>query len=262
MKKRGEKPAVSTSPDHGPVTHYTIGKGISRMGMVEVNPQHPDYTAADLIAVLPKGTYTFEGRIAFAEKWATKILQDAGLPADPKAAVIYEMDGVKWRGTALSSLKAEARVSERWYAAEIMSELHLVRTLIERGETSDAAHRALDLGMLLRELFDVMLHNKKVLKWEDWQGSGSEGGSADKKIRPVVDWLTKTVKQYPEEPYTVFWNSIPDHDEGDRPERINGAKIIREGGVLVVKYDDGRKRFLAKSSFKRYVGDVKESLKK
>jgi hypothetical protein len=134
--------------------------------------------------------------------------------------------------------------------------------LIERGDTAHAAHRSLDLGMLLRELFDVMLHNRKVLKWEDWQGSGSVGGSADKKILPVVEWLRQTVKQYQDKPYTFYWNSIPDHDEGERPERINGAEMIREGGVLVVKGADGRKRFLAKSSFKRYVDDVKESLKK
>jgi len=247
-----------------PITHYTIGQGISRTPMVEVDPQHPDCTAEAVKAVLPKGTYTFEGRVAFAENWATKILTDAGLPADPKAAVIYEMNGVKWRGTALSSLNAEARVSERWYAAEIMSELHLVRTLIERGDAAHAAHRALDLGMLLRELFDVMLHNQKVLKWEDWQGSGSQGGSADKKIRPLVKWLIQTVKQYPDKPYTFLWNSLPEHDdeEDNTPERINGAEMIREGGVLVVKYDDGRKRLLAKSSFKRYVADVKEDLKK
>jgi hypothetical protein len=254
MKKREKKT--------GPVTHYTIGEGISRIGMVKVNPHHPDCTAADVKAVLPKGTYTFEGRIAFAEKWATKILQDAGLPADPKAAVIYERDGVKWRGTALSSLEAEARVSERWYAAEILSELHLVRTLIERGETADTAHRSLDLGMLLRELFDVMLHNRKVLKWEGWQGSGSAGGSSDKKIRPLVEWLRHTVKQYPDKPYTNYWNSLPDHDEGDSPLRKNGAEMLRKGGVLLVNYNDGRSRSLDRSSFRRYVADVKESLKK
>lgn len=261
MKKREKKPAVSTSPDHVPVTHYDIGKGISRMGMVKVDCQHPDLTAADVIAVLPKGNYTFEGRVAFAEKWATKILTDAGLPADPKAEVIYERDGMKWRGTALSSLEAEARDSERWYAAEIMSELHLVRTLIERGDTAHAAHRALDLGMLLRELFDVMLHNRKVLKWEGWQGSGSIGGSSEKTIRPLMEWLLHNVKQYPDKPYTFYWNSLPDHDEGDTPEQINGAEMIREGGVLEVTYDDGRSRSLNLPSFRRYVADVRKSLK-
>ncbi len=223
-----------------PITHYTIGGGISKMPMVSVDFTRPGLTVEDLDRILPKGTYTFEGRVAFAEKWAKTTIETDGLPTDP----------------------CENRVTDRWYAAGILGELRLVRTLIKRGETAHAAHRALDLGMLLRELFDVMLHNKKVLKWEGWQGSGSDGGKADKKIRPLMEWLRRTVKQYPDKPCTFYWNSLPEHDDGDTVEEINGATMIREGNVLVVKDADGRKRFLAKPSFKRYVADVKESLKK
>jgi hypothetical protein len=109
MKKQPKK---TTAP--GPITHYTIGKGISEIPMISIDFTRPDLTVEDLDRVLPKGTYTFERRIAFAEKWATKILQDACLPADPKAEVIYEKNGAKWRGTALSSFSVEEeRVSDR-----------------------------------------------------------------------------------------------------------------------------------------------------
>ncbi|OGQ00360.1 MAG: hypothetical protein A2Z40_05740 [Deltaproteobacteria bacterium RBG_19FT_COMBO_60_16] len=242
MKRRMKKRAAGPTIENGPVTRRVVGKGISHREWVSVDLQHPNCTAADIKAVLPKGNYTFEGRVAFAEKWAKETIEAAGRPTD----------------------RAEERVTDRWYAAEILTELRLVRSLIERGETAHAAHRALDLGMLLRELYDVILHNRKVLKWEGWQGSGSVGGSQEKMIRPLLNWICYIAKRDGDKPSSYFWNSLPNHEEGDSPAIINGVEMIREreNGTLLLKatYRNGRICKLALRSFQRYVTDAKKSL--
>ena len=278
MKQREKKPGARPGSDHGPVTHYVIGKGISKMPMVSVDFTRPDLTVEDLDRVLPKGTYTFEGRVAFAEKWAIRVLGDAGLPTDPGGyfgipdGLSLPLDrpaeripGRTGAGDLLSFVEAKGkkiREDTEWYAARILGELHLVRTLIERGETAHAAHRALDLGILLQELHDVMLHNRKVLKWEGWQDSGSVGGSKEKKIAPVQEWACETVKTYPDKPEPFYWGSLPSYAEGDSPELINGVEMIRDGKTLIVIYPDGRSRTLARRSFPRYINFAKKSLKK
>ncbi len=245
-KTRKQKSAqASAKPIPGPplpptISRVTVGAGISRRSMLSVDLTHPEVTAEDLERVIPSGNYTFEGRVAGAEKWAQETIKAQGPPTDG----------------------AEERVSPRWYADEILYELRLVRLLIDRGEAAQAAHRALELGMLVQEWHDVILHNPKILKWERWEGSGGIGGSRAKKIRPIVLWLRDLIKRYPDGSQIAYWNTLPSSDEHEDPIQVAGARLIRKGDRLWVIYDKGCRRSIGDRAFERYVGDAKKRLLK
>jgi hypothetical protein len=184
-------------------------------------------------------------------------LRKAGIPDDPTEGGKYP-----FRSCITEDLAKQEYRSTVWYSAAILDQLAARRWSLEVGDRGGAASADGRARFLYRERFIKSEYEPAVLAHKRVRAGQRKGGSRDKKIRPLVDWLLHTVKEYPEKPYTFYWNSIPEHDEGGRTKRINGVTMIREGGVLVVTGADGRKRFLAESSFKRYVADVKESLKK
>ncbi|OGQ00202.1 MAG: hypothetical protein A2Z40_03630 [Deltaproteobacteria bacterium RBG_19FT_COMBO_60_16] len=228
MKGQAKKQNADHSVDKGPVTHYVVGKGISERPMVSLDFTRPGLTVEDLERVLPKGTYTFEGRIAFAEKWAKKTIEADGPPTD----------------------RSEERVTDRWYAAEILSELHLVRTLIERGETAHAAHRALDLGMLLRELHDVMLYNTaticgdKILR--------AVRGPRSPRRHPVLMNFLKTCR-YRNKKLTAgeLFEQLKKYDD-EAPLKVHGGEIVCLRGKLKIYSGPHGDRTFSRKKFYEY----------
>jgi hypothetical protein len=140
-------------------------------------------------------------------------------------------------------------MDQEWYAAEILALARVTRAQIADPWT--AASLAADLGELVGEAKAHGFFAK----------AGKKADPSKRKILPLVKWLCDTVKQYPDKPAPFFWNSIPNDDDADRPQRINGAKMLREGGLLLVSYDNGRKQTITYDSFRRYVTDAKISLK-
>jgi hypothetical protein len=131
-----------------------------------------------------------------------------------------------------------------------MSELHPVRALIERGETAQAAHRALDLGMLLRELFDVMVHNRKVLAWEKWSESGGKGPR--RKPNPIIlRYIKSRIRANRNLTEGDIWKELEQYDPIIQYE--NGScRLFVDRGKLFARRGD-KIYILERSSFTRYV---------
>jgi hypothetical protein len=191
------------------------------------------------------------------EAMCREALRAEGIPDDPT-----EGGKFPFRSCITEALAKQEYRSTIWYSAAILDQLAARKWSLEVGDRGGAAAAEGRARYLYRERFIKSEYEPAVLAHGRVRAGAGKGGSADKKIRPVVDWLLHTVKQYPEKPYTFYWKSLPEHDDGDDPVRINGAEMIREGDILVVKDDNGRSRRLRRSAFRRYVADVKESLKK
>lgn len=187
------------------------------------------------------------------ETTCREALRAVGLPDDPTEGGVHPFR---------SHIPPDLRAGVTWYAAAILDQLAARKWSLEVGDARGAAEAEGRAKYLYRERYIKSEYEPPVLAYGRVRAGARKGGSADKKIRPLVEWLLHTVKQYPDKPYTFYWRSLPEHDDGETVEEINGATMIREGGVLVVTGAGGRKRYLAESSFKRYVADVKEDLKK
>jgi hypothetical protein len=251
------------------VEYYTEGKGFSERTRWRVSSENMTPEAIAFIKkAQPSGEInSFEGRIIGVETQAKRILEGAGLPTDTRG--FYSIpDGEPttweeiqrrprpWQGGGLLDLVAargfQERVHIEWYAAEILMDLRIVRNFIAEGNTVEAATSAAILGELVGLAIAIGYYAR----------TGGKGGSQEKKIRPVQNWVDKTVKQYSEKKEPFFWGSIPSLEEHDKPQKIDGATILRDGETLLIGLPDGRKRELARSSFKRYITRAKKSLKK
>ncbi len=243
------------------VEYYAEGKGFTEQSRYRItNLSAPEgYAAYQKLSFRP-GENEFERSISSVEKIAKRTLEGAGLPSDP--GCIYKIPGGEkaasgdWNIGNLTALVEARGYRNRdhleWFASEILINIQSVRDYIAEGKTAEAAADGVRAGEL------VGLAKAKGY----FAQSGKEGGSQEKVIRPVLEWLRRTVKQYPDSPYTFYWKSLPGDDAGDRPEQVKGAKLIRGGGVLEVTYSDGRTSSITRSSFRRYVAIAKNSLKK
>jgi hypothetical protein len=266
--------------DKNGVEWYTVGTGSRKRRRWRTSLEN-----IEVIKRLspPRAANSFEGKISPAEASSKRILERVGLPTDTKghytipqgeripmptteaeSRAALSHPGVKAIGGLLSLIKARGfreREHQEWYAAEILSLAHAIRGTMANAIGQDGRLRqgvawsvlslAADLGELVGEAKEIGFS----------KSTGSKGGGKEKKIRPLFDWLRETVKQYPDKKTPFYWNSIPDYFEGDRPQPINGAEMIREGDYLVVICDDGRRPSITFSSFRKYVTDAKKSLK-
>jgi len=255
-KKNGTIPGVE---------FYTEGKGRAEQTRWRVSSDNMTPEAIEFIKKLQAsrpGDTGFDRSIFPVERAAKRTLEAAGLPSDPACRYnipggekITSPGGIGGWGNLTSLVEAKGyrkREHLEWFSAEILRNIHSARGYIAAGDAVQAAVA----GALVGVLFGLAKATGYTMQ------TGKDGGSKDKKIRPVVEWLRRTIKQYPDKPCTFYWNSLPEHDDGGTVEEINGATMIREGNVLVVTDDDGRKRTLTEKSFGRYVAIVKESPKK
>jgi len=201
------------------------------------------------------------GSLFDAKQRAEEFLEGAGLPAHEPSLP----PALPWgTGESEQARRYRERRDPAWYAYEILEAYSKMASILLRGETVTldrieglrviwpALEMAYRIGNLATEAH-ARGYLRKTGKW---------GGSKEKTIRPLMTWLRRTIEQYPDKPYTFYWNSLPDQDGGDRPERIDGARMIRDDDLLVVTDALGRKRFLTKTSFRRYVAIAKKSLKR
>jgi hypothetical protein len=236
------------------VEYYTVGKGPSERTRYRItNLSSPEgYAAYQKLSFRP-GENEFEMRIFPVEATAKRTLERAGLLTDPNAwhaspgNVGSLMDLAEARG-----IRLREREDFEWFAVEILINIRIARMFIAEGDAVQAAAFAVAVGEL------VGFARAKGYSAQ----TGKDGGSKEKKILPLVEWLRRTVKQYPEKPEPFFWGSIPNDDDHDDPQQIDGATMILEGDTLVVAYDDGHRRTLARKSFKRYIAFAQKSLKK
>lgn len=257
-----KKPAKKNETTPG-VEYYTEGKGFTEQTRYRItNLSIPEgYAAYQKLAFRP-GENEFEMSIFSVEKTAKRILEGAGFPSDPSfrynipgGEKFTPSGGIGGWGNLTALVEARGyrkREHLEWFAAEILINIQSARDHIAEGKAAEAAADGARAGQLV---------GFAIAKGYFSQ-TGEDGGSKEKKILPVQDWVNKTIKQYPEKKEPFFWNSIPDDDEGDDPQKIDGATMIREGDTLVVTYEDGRRRTLAHKSFKRYIAHAKEFLKR
>jgi|TARA_B100000315_G_C14530183_1_gene565768 hypothetical protein len=103
-------------------------------------------------------TTGFEGDNLVEEVWARDILQNAGLPVDPKEKVSGKNGSViqLWEFVQDGAYK-----TIEWYAVEILQKIALVRLVIANGNSPAIANFACELGALYNEA-----QNK--FRFENW----------------------------------------------------------------------------------------------
>jgi len=167
MKKK--KP-TKTSPT-SLTERYTVGSGLTKTEKIRVIPCSE---TLPIIESFFRQDFTFTGRIAFAEKWAVQVLQDAKLPTDPKGLygipdglpakhIGEQIPGRTGTGTLLAIVENRGyreREHKEMYAAMILSDAVRLRNMLSRMKADPEAARkeadalamfTFDLGLLVYE---------------------------------------------------------------------------------------------------------------